>query len=84
MASDPYAVYNQPGNRYNDQHTEPVYNPYSYTSGHDDTTYNDNDHQYVGYRDDTFVPPAANAPVVEKPLPNPSRNTSYSTQLPRE
>lgn len=83
MASDPYAAYNRPGDHYEDR-TEPVYNPYSFTSGHEDARYTEHDNHYTGYTDDAFVPPAANRQTAEKALPDPSRNTSYSTRLPRE
>lgn len=62
MASDPYSVYNRPAAHYDDDHNEPVHNPYSFTAGHDDYHHN----HYTGYRDDTFVPPAENPPISEK------------------
>lgn len=84
MASDPYAAYHTQ-ERYN-EHNEPVYNPYSFTAGHN--VHNEyNDTGYTGYRDEAFVPPQAsdNTVVGEKPLPAiNSRNTSYSTPVLRE
>lgn len=79
MASDPYSVYNRPAANYSDNN-EPVYNPYAFTSGHDDD-YRDN--HYAGYRDDAFVPPRENPPISEKHTSGPSRAIS-STRAPRE
>lgn len=82
MATDPYAPYKRSINY--DEHQEPVYNPYSFTSEqHPNNSY---DTSYTGYRDDAFVPPAAAAPVVpEKPVSYPdTRGSSYITGPPRE
>jgi len=71
-------VYNRPAANYRDNN-EPAYNPYAFTSGHDD--YRDN--HYAGYRDDTFVPPSENPPISEKHTSGPSRAIP-STRAPRD